>query len=58
MVVEPVLAELVEASKRPQKRANEDGGLTSTSSATTTGSATGSHQILKINFRVGDQQNL
>jgi len=41
MVVEFVVAELVEASKRPQERANEGGGLTSTSSATTTGSATG-----------------
>ena len=27
MVVEPVVAELVEASKRPQKKANEDGGF-------------------------------
>jgi len=26
-VVEPVVAELVEASKRPQKKANEDGGF-------------------------------
>ena len=33
-VVEPVVAERVEASKRPQKKANGDGGLTSTSSAT------------------------
>ena len=40
MVVELVVAEPVEASKRPQKKTNEDGGLTSTSSATTTGSAT------------------
>jgi len=26
-VVEPVVAELVEASKRPQEKANEDGGF-------------------------------
>jgi len=49
-VVELVVAEPVEASKRPQEKANEAGGLTSTSSATTTGSATRS-QYLKIDFR-------
>jgi len=40
VVVELVVAEPVEASERPQEKANEDGGLTSTSSATTTSSAT------------------
>ena len=43
IVVEPVVAELVEASKRPQKKANESGGFKRVG-----------HQeilILKIDFR-------
>jgi len=37
--------------QRPQEKANGADGLTSTSSATTTGSAIGKCQYLKIDFR-------
>jgi len=44
MVVEPVVAELVEASKRPQKKTNEAGGFDKLSNRRI--------PILKIDFRV------
>jgi len=55
VVVELVVAELVEASKHRndhRKKLTKPDGLTSTSSATTTGSAIRNCQYLKIDFRV------
>ena len=48
--VEAVL-ELVEASKRPQEKANEGGGFDASTSSATAGSTTEEYQYLKIDFR-------
>jgi len=44
VVVELVVAELVEVSKRPQGKANENGGFDASTSSATTGSATVEYQ--------------
>jgi len=50
VVVELMVAEPVEALKRPQEKANEDSGFDASTSSATAGSATRS-QYLKIDFR-------
>jgi len=40
VVVKPVLAEFVEASKRPREKANEGGGFDASTRSVITGSAT------------------
>jgi len=52
VVVELVVAEPIEASKRPQERANEGGGFGASTSSATAGSTTEEYQYLKIDFRV------
>jgi len=44
VVVELAVAELVEASKRPQEKANEDGDFDASTSSATTDSATVEYQ--------------